>query len=125
MPIFSFFCSIRRRHTRCALVTGVQTCAAPGPGLDERMMRGDEDLRVARLRVDRGEGPCQRLRRHAALRPVAPPLRARLRLERHEREPRQTEPAFAQRLAPANPPPGMEETTDEVEKGQAEVATTD
>src|SRR3546814_20728775 len=25
----SFFCSSRRRHTRCALVTGVQTCALP------------------------------------------------------------------------------------------------
>src|SRR3546814_1281794 len=24
-----FFCSRRRRHTRCALVTGVQTCALP------------------------------------------------------------------------------------------------
>src|SRR3546814_6255472 len=23
------FCSCRRRHTRCALVTGVQTCALP------------------------------------------------------------------------------------------------
>src|SRR3546814_5261810 len=26
---FVFFFSIRRRHTRCALVTGVQTCALP------------------------------------------------------------------------------------------------
>src|SRR3546814_19629585 len=26
---FFFFFSIRRRHTRCALVTGVQTCALP------------------------------------------------------------------------------------------------
>src|SRR3546814_8829575 len=26
---FGFFCSSRRRHTRCALVTGVQTCALP------------------------------------------------------------------------------------------------
>src|SRR3546814_10114581 len=26
---FRFFCSRRRRHTRCALVTGVQTCALP------------------------------------------------------------------------------------------------
>src|SRR3546814_10319523 len=25
----SFFCASRRRHTRCALVTGVQTCALP------------------------------------------------------------------------------------------------
>src|SRR3546814_5974230 len=27
--IFAFFFSSRRRHTRCALVTGVQTCALP------------------------------------------------------------------------------------------------
>src|SRR3546814_8759431 len=27
--IFIFFLSSRRRHTRCALVTGVQTCALP------------------------------------------------------------------------------------------------
>src|SRR3546814_4922727 len=27
--IFVFFLSSRRRHTRCALVTGVQTCALP------------------------------------------------------------------------------------------------
>src|SRR3546814_6328882 len=26
---FSFFFSSRRRHTRCSLVTGVQTCALP------------------------------------------------------------------------------------------------
>src|SRR3546814_6389459 len=32
---FLFFFSSRRRHTRCALVTGVQTCALPiFPGAD-------------------------------------------------------------------------------------------
>src|SRR3546814_1591776 len=29
MTCVCFFCSSRRRHTRCALVTGVQTCALP------------------------------------------------------------------------------------------------
>src|SRR3546814_5690613 len=29
MILVLFFCSSRRRHTRCALVTGVQTCALP------------------------------------------------------------------------------------------------
>src|SRR3546814_3419264 len=29
MRLLLFFCSSRRRHTRCALVTGVQTCALP------------------------------------------------------------------------------------------------
>src|SRR3546814_3229388 len=31
---FVFFFSSRRRHTRCALVTGVQTCALPISSLD-------------------------------------------------------------------------------------------
>src|SRR3546814_1599672 len=31
-----FCCSSRRRHTRCALVTGVQTCALPILGADVR-----------------------------------------------------------------------------------------
>src|SRR3546814_2642184 len=29
MIVYVFFFSSRRRHTRCALVTGVQTCALP------------------------------------------------------------------------------------------------
>src|SRR3546814_1645791 len=29
LVLFVFFFSSRRRHTRCALVTGVQTCALP------------------------------------------------------------------------------------------------
>src|SRR3546814_1364846 len=29
MSVLIFFFSSRRRHTRCALVTGVQTCALP------------------------------------------------------------------------------------------------
>src|SRR3546814_3855453 len=31
-PMYSFFFASRRRHTRCALVTGVQTCALPISG---------------------------------------------------------------------------------------------
>src|SRR3546814_12221070 len=33
MYLLCFFFSSRRRHTRCALVTGVQTCALPILGL--------------------------------------------------------------------------------------------
>src|SRR3546814_1833935 len=33
--IYFFFFSSRRRHTRCALVTGVQTCALPISGGDD------------------------------------------------------------------------------------------
>src|SRR3546814_8422783 len=32
--LFCFFFSSRRRHTRCALVTGVQTCALPISQID-------------------------------------------------------------------------------------------
>src|SRR3546814_17951380 len=38
MFVFFFFSS-RRRHTRCALVTGVQTCALPISTTGERTMR--------------------------------------------------------------------------------------
>src|SRR3546814_2669889 len=34
-----FFLPSRRRHTRCALVTGVQTCALPISGLSFRLWR--------------------------------------------------------------------------------------
>src|SRR3546814_5110430 len=39
-----FFCfSSRRRHTRCAVVTGVQTCALPICSIAGGMMGGSED----------------------------------------------------------------------------------
>src|SRR3546814_2019344 len=40
-----FFFSSRRRHTRCALVTGVQTCALP----IFRLMEAGQDLEHGRL----------------------------------------------------------------------------
>src|SRR3546814_6362929 len=46
--VYIFFFSSRRRHTRCALVTGVQTCALPiWLGVDLRLWR--EQQRVVRL----------------------------------------------------------------------------
>src|SRR3546814_5662476 len=42
-----FFFSSRRRHTRCALVTGVQTCALPISFFDHRPLR--------RLRAESGD----------------------------------------------------------------------
>src|SRR3546814_7401192 len=38
MNVFCFFFSSRRRHTRCALVTGVQTCALPISTLEEKSL---------------------------------------------------------------------------------------
>src|SRR3546814_6800986 len=55
--VCGFFFSSRRRHTRCALVTGVQTCALPisaarrkrrrGPGSHERQCRSGEETSPA------------------------------------------------------------------------------
>src|SRR3546814_20584772 len=54
MLIFVFFFSSRRRHTSCALVTGVQTCALPiwpareaGPPASFRRHRHFDALRAA------------------------------------------------------------------------------
>src|SRR3546814_3058599 len=41
--LFVFFFSSRRRHTRCALVTGVQTGALP-ISLDKQLAKADSDL---------------------------------------------------------------------------------
>src|SRR3546814_1241532 len=47
LELMLFFFSSRRRHTRCALVTGVQTCALPIYG---------EDVRALALRQMAGPG---------------------------------------------------------------------
>src|SRR3546814_5820162 len=61
---FVCFVSSRRRHTRCAVVTGVQTCALPiyphprslGAGVSARIRRGRPgQRRPDRPTVDRGE----------------------------------------------------------------------
>src|SRR3546814_8144984 len=59
-----FYCfSSRRRHTRCALVTGVQTCALPisSREADERIALAEatvrsrqEGLRIAERRLEAG-----------------------------------------------------------------------
>src|SRR3546814_12170670 len=51
--VFVFFFSSRRRHTRCALVTGVQTCALPiylGAYISRN--RIDMDIREAMAEAD-------------------------------------------------------------------------
>src|SRR3546814_18481689 len=53
-----FFVSSRRRHTRCALVTGVQTCALPisddKPAYLRRVNQEHEDIYAAIQRQDAG-----------------------------------------------------------------------
>src|SRR3546814_9268888 len=45
MYLFFFFFSSRRRHTRCALVTGVQTCALPICNIRRHNCGGEGDRR--------------------------------------------------------------------------------
>src|SRR3546814_7277841 len=58
-----FFFSSRRRHTRCALVTGVQTCALPisaqcgdQPGLDVFLENRHEDEQAPHAEDDGRDG---------------------------------------------------------------------
>src|SRR3546814_722596 len=63
-----FFFSSRRRHTRCALVTGVQTCALPiSAGDPDRARR----CRAGRVRLPRNRVPAEQGQ------PVEPPVQAR------------------------------------------------
>src|SRR3546814_14263593 len=51
MLYYLFFFSSRRRHTRCALVTGVQTCALPISDILEDHV-ADPRARLAHLLLD-------------------------------------------------------------------------
>src|SRR3546814_6391089 len=53
--ICCFFFSSRRRHTRCALVTGVQTCALPILGGERVDQLGDAEILERRTEIDRGQ----------------------------------------------------------------------
>src|SRR3546814_21031327 len=48
--VFFFFFSSRRRHTRCALVTGVQTCALPISDIGLAVI-DPRDAEIARLKA--------------------------------------------------------------------------
>src|SRR3546814_2635171 len=66
--VFVFFFSSRRRHTRCALVTGVQTCAVPifGFGLGEFVVADADRLGPQRV-ADPGTGRAGQLDRRRQL----------------------------------------------------------
>src|SRR3546814_7061682 len=50
-----FFFSSRRRHTRCALVTGVQTCALPISEVDAKWKADTLDAKWSAIRSAREE----------------------------------------------------------------------
>src|SRR3546814_10759792 len=50
-----FFCSSRRRHTRCAVVTGVQTCALTISPEDAFLTPYDEEHLITYLRLLDGQ----------------------------------------------------------------------
>src|SRR3546814_14450618 len=53
-----FFFSSRGRHTRCALVTGVQTCARPISELDKMLKHiGEGNLTISTHMTDESESP--------------------------------------------------------------------
>src|SRR3546814_2910502 len=58
MLFFCFLFSSRRRHTRCALVTGVQTCALPisEAGLDVVVIVRRDRQRPEAVLFQRGDG---------------------------------------------------------------------
>src|SRR3546814_18752808 len=77
MCLFYFFFSSRRRHTRCALVTGVQTCALP-------------------ISARRGSAPAPQCRRQSPPPPLPPAARPA----------RETSPSRQRRSQPRYSPGG-------------------
>src|SRR3546814_6802095 len=72
MRLVYFFFSSRRRHTRCALVTGVQTCAFRSYLLNQNMLKPDdvieaidhdEELDVVVVRTERATNYEEKLKK--------------------------------------------------------------
>src|SRR3546814_9969250 len=59
MYILFFFFSSRRRHTRCALVTGVQTCALPISSDADGLAENHIERRTGQLWPQYLEQPCE------------------------------------------------------------------
>src|SRR3546814_11288836 len=72
--VYFFFFSSRRRHTRCALVTGVQTCALPISLRLEQVWRGAAHVLVHRQPVAQ--------RRKGALGAIEPLAKAAMKPDR-------------------------------------------
>src|SRR3546814_9664918 len=81
-----FFFSSRRRHTRCALVTGVQTCALPiseqvsdialQPGETLTAVSAGDTVRWVIGDTTSGSGDAKRV--HVLVKPFAPGLKTNL-----------------------------------------------
>src|SRR3546814_9145461 len=65
MLLFLFFFSSRRRHTRCALVTGVQTCALPILGAIYLHLNCNKRSAVLDLKTADGRQACLALAKTA------------------------------------------------------------
>src|SRR3546814_5781527 len=80
--MFFFFFSSRRRHTRCALVTGVQTCALPistGDGGSRRPAQLDSahaDPAARAVRMARKPLGPQGRRAHLPRKPIMKQIKA-------------------------------------------------
>src|SRR3546814_3064186 len=81
MFVFFFFSS-RRRHTRCALVTGVQTCAPPIFAAIGKSLAGSSaggPCAISGGAIEPATPPPMKCRRVITLRPVVTGPRCRLR----------------------------------------------
>src|SRR3546814_9081290 len=70
--VLLFFCSSRRRHTRCALVTGVQTCALPISGWSAIAAAARADIGRDRHHVAMVIDEVAHLPDHAQAKPLHP-----------------------------------------------------
>src|SRR3546814_10798910 len=87
-----FFFSSRRRHTRCALVTGVQTCALPiSPASSTRALGGGATLSTSSTRIVRSSFIRKSFRRGRGRR-SAPPHHRRCCTNRNSRAPSPARP---------------------------------
>src|SRR3546814_7047556 len=97
---FFFFFSSRRRHTRCALVTGVQTCALPISLQDGLAV--DFGVEVFNFEHSLPTRPCRRRRAHVSL----PPRQLCQRIRPSLRDPRPTSARQPSRRSEPSAPSG-------------------
>src|SRR3546814_6471623 len=110
LSIFFFFSS-RRRHTRCALVTGVQTCALPicrREQAAETLLKGEEPGRQRPAGDAKGKD-------QAASIPVGEPAH---RIARDAREHRHAESLQHAELQVGEAERGLERRRDEAERSE-------